>query len=138
MTLLEHLNRGGCIRFNRYTKKIVLVYDSCEVKDVACSEANVWDLLQNKICDFYPHNSHEEGNVMVISRADKDVSISQRDREVFQTILSHWNDTNGGLPGNCSYQDLFDLCDKIEVPRPDRVIEFLNWAEGQRAEVTQD
>ncbi len=138
MTLLEHLNRGGCIRFNRDTKKIVLVSGSLETKGIACSEEDIWTLLGNKVCDFYPHNSHEGGSVMVISRADKDVSISQRDREVFQTILSHWNATDGGFPGDCSHQDLFDLCDKFEVPRPDHTIRSLSWAEGQRAKATQD
>lgn len=118
MTLLEHLNRDGVIRFNRYTKKIVFVYDGLEINDIQCSEKEIWALFHDNICDFYTNNSHAEGSVMVISRTDKDISISQRDREVFQAIVSHWDDTGGGLPGNCSYNDLFDLCDKFEVPQP--------------------
>ena len=130
MTLLDHFNRGGCIRFNRDTKKIVLVRDSMEIKGLPCTEQDVWDFLQDKTCDFHTENSWDEGHVMVIRRANKDVSISQRDREVFQTLVRHWNDNDGGLPGDCSFQDLFDLCDKFEVPRPERIVELLESVGG--------
>ncbi len=133
MTLLDHLNDGGCIRYNLKTQEIILVKDSQLIEDVSCSKLDIIDLIKNKLVDY-----RQDGAEQVYTRANAQLEISQRDREVFATLLEHWNDTDGGIPGNCSYQDLFDLCDKFQVARPNRIVEFLDWAEGQHAKTTQD
>lgn len=115
MTLIEHFNRGGYIHFNRDTKNINVIYDSVIVDDVTYTEGEIYRLLENKTCEFYTRTDHTNGCYMVIYRADKEITISQRDREVFQIIINCWD---GRLPGNMSYQDVIDLCDKIEVPSP--------------------
>jgi hypothetical protein len=125
MTLLDHLNLGGCIRHNPTTKKITLVRDSLLSK-IPCSEQDLNDLKQHGLVV-----GRQDGDETVYRRADVETKITQADREIFRTLVRHWNDTDGELPGNCNYQMLFDLCDKFSVPRPKRVEKSLSWTDPE-------
>lgn len=135
MTLLEHLNNGGCIRFNQETKKIVLVKDSQDVSDtIPCTEKDIWTLLQDNIAQLHV-DSRVQADLslgrpeLVLTRADVAVQITQRDREVFAFLLDHWDESNPGLPGRMSYQDVYDLAAKLQVPEPHRTTQRLAKAE---------
>jgi len=113
MTLLDHLNLGGRIRFNFETRQAALVLDGQEVQGITCVEGDVWNLIHDNLAEFYTHYP-----IMILSRADIDVRITQRDREIVRTLVEYWDRTDGGLPGFCSYQDVADLCDKFSIPQP--------------------
>ena len=128
MTLKEHLYLRGVIRFDRHTRAIQLVRDSLEITDIPCTEQDVWDLIGRgsvegpPIADF----ELEPPTTMVLRAADQELTITQRDREVFAFLLDHWDESAPGLPGGMCYNDVFDLAQKFSVPEPHRTIERLN------------
>lgn len=128
MTLLEHLRLGGVIRYNKNEKTIQLVRNSMAIIGIPCTEDDINDLIGDDLATF-----RTEGKELVLSAADVQVAITQRDREVFRTLVEQWGENDCLLPGGMSYQDVFDLCDKFAVPQPKEATDFLNWAEAQRA-----
>lgn len=129
--LKKFLYEGGCIRFNRDTKQITLVRDSQDLTGtIPCTEADVWNLINDKVAEFHMDTPVRRDlslgqPEMVLTAADVYVTVTQRDREVFAFLLDHWDESNPGLPGRMSYQDVYDLAAKFGVPEPHRTNERL-------------
>ena len=63
----------------------------------------------------------------------KTILFSERDKQVFQTLIRVWDENEAVLPGGLNYQDVFDLCDKLGAPHPPKIKSFIAWAESKEA-----
>ena len=61
------------------------------------------------------------------------MTFTERDTRVIECLLNQWDQGSHGLWGDLSYQDVFDLCDKMGLPHPPNIVAYIRWAEEDRA-----